>query len=167
MTETPEPLKAKKQRRRRRHMTRRTLVKILPVAAARLEALLHDEKEVGLALEMRVINEGTTNTYLPAIQDVLLAVVKEQQWEFVKEVDAWWFDCSASKRPNVSGKPHARQLTCQIDLYDNTSYDPRNDGGLELEVLPTSLRLHFAQFENAEVTVACPQLILDRILSGQ
>jgi len=113
-------------------------------------------------------------SYLLAVMSVsivrqteLLLHISLARSEFVKEVDAWWFDCSASKRPNVSGKPHTRQLTCQIDLYDNTPYDPRNDGGLELEVLPTSLRLHFAQFENAEVTVACPQLILDRILSGQ
>jgi hypothetical protein len=58
MTDTPAPPKPKKQRRRR--MTRRTLVKILPVAAASVEALLHDEKEIGLALEAGVIHKGST-----------------------------------------------------------------------------------------------------------
>lgn len=164
MTGTPAPLKAKRQRPRRRHMTKPTLVKILPVAATRLEALLHDEKAVGLALEMSVISNGTTNTYLPAIKDVLLAVVEEQHWEFVRKVEASWV--GYSENSPVSEGPQTKRMKCHIDLYDDTPYDPMDEGCLTLEVLPTSLRLRFSQYANAEVTIACPQLILDRIHSG-
>ena len=82
-------------------------------------------------------------------------------------MDAMWTDYSASGPLNVSEGPQPRQLTCHIDIYADTPYDPMNDGGLELQVLSTSLRLHFTQYANAEVTIPCPQLILDRIRSGQ
>lgn len=36
-----------------------------------------------------------------------------------------------------------------------------------VEILPTDLRLSFSQYKGTEVTVACPKLILDRLLSGQ
>jgi hypothetical protein len=109
----------------------------------------------------------STDTYLPALRDVLLTVVKEQQWEFVTDVEAAWVRHASMSRLNVPDGPHIKRLTCYVDIYDDGPYDPVDEGGLRLEVRPTGLRLSFSQFRNAAVTVACPQLILERILSGQ
>ena len=168
MPDTPEPPKPEEQPLKRNLVTRRMLINILPPAAARLEALLHDEKEVGTALEAGVIFEGAVNTYMSALTDALKAVVEEQHWSSITVVDAKWGDLSRRGGGDSKGDSATEPLMCWIDIYEHWQYEPGENGrGLSLEVFPTGIRLSSTQDADKYVTVACPKLILDRLVSRQ
>jgi hypothetical protein len=144
------------------------LLTFLLVAATRLEALLHDEEKVGAILEAGVIYEGTVKTYMPALADALKTVVEEQPWASGAVVEAEWCDFTEAEWNYAAGDTYIESLICWIHIHEHQMHDPSALGrGLRLEVIPSGIRLYSEEDETEFVNVACPKLILDRLVSRQ
>ncbi|WP_407543354.1 hypothetical protein Q0M94_25850 (plasmid) [Deinococcus radiomollis] len=149
-------------------MTNRMLINTLPQAAVHLEALLHDEKEVGTVLEAGVIYQGTTNTYMPAMAVALKTVVEEQPWASGAVVEAEWCDFAEAEWNYAAEDTYIESLICWIHIREHQMHDPSALGrGLRLEVIPSGIPLYSEEDETEFVNVACPKLILDRLVSRQ
>ena len=168
MTKTPKPPKPEEQTLKRNLVTNRMLINTLPQAAVHLEALLHDEKEVGTVLEAGVISDGTVNTYMPALADALKTVVEAQPWVSGTVIEAKWGDLADARCEGAAGDPSLESLMCWIHIHEHQMDDPRALGrGLRLEVVPSGIRIYSQQAYAKFVDVACPKLILDRLVSRQ
>jgi hypothetical protein len=168
MAKTPKSPKPEEQTLKRNLVTKRMLINILPQAATQLEALLHDEKEVGTVLEAGVIYQGTTHTYIPALAAALKTVVEAQPWASGTMVEAKWGDLADARCKYAAGDPSIESLMCWIHIHEHQMYDPGALGrGLRLEVIPSGIHIYSQQDYSKFVNVACPKLILDRLVSRQ
>ena len=170
-TEAVGPVSESRQKRpRRKYVTNRAMIKILPIAAARLEALLRDEGEVGLTLAIHALTDGFTATYCSAMANALAAVVEEQNWPSVDFMAVEWIDFSVLRRPDSPRTSGDDRLSCKAVLYEEEVLHPCvYDRMLTLNILPTGLQLKASKNDDEYVIVdvACPGQILVNLISRQ